>query len=57
MEGGRDAVDQAIAQLRNIKKQRGHLLSDEAAFKLIRKSVMTRFALIDRSALASESDF
>ncbi len=44
-------------QLRKINKRRGHLLSDEAAFKLIRKSVMTRFALIYRSALASKSDF
>lgn len=43
--------------LRIFKKRRGHLLSDEAAFKLIWKSVMTRFALIYRSALASESGF
>ncbi|WP_412529989.1 hypothetical protein [Burkholderia lata] len=48
---------QVIMPLRNIKKRRGHLLSDEAAFKLIWKSVMARFALIYRSALASESGF
>lgn len=40
-----------------ILKRRGHPLSDEAAFKLLWKSVMTRFALGCRRALTAAAEF